>query len=74
MLICTLPKREQQRADTLPFLHVEEVIICIERVEGYRTFIGIGEIHTVLTLGLAVDKFTQALIGVTRINQKKAKQ
>ena len=62
MLISTFPEREQQRTDTLPFLHVEEVIVRIKRVEGYRTFIGIGELHAVLTLGLAVDKFTQALI------------
>ena len=62
MLVGTLPERKQQRTDTLPFLYIEEVIIRIKRVEGYRTFIGIGEIHAVLALGLAVDKFTQALI------------
>ena len=32
--------------------------------------IGIGEINTVLALGLAVDKLAQALIAVTRIDQK----
>ena len=62
MLISTFPEREQQRTDTLSLLYIEEVIIRIKRVEGYRTFIGIGEIHAVLTFGLAVDKFTQALI------------
>ena len=62
MLICTFPKCKQQRTDTLPFLNIEEVIIRIKRVEGYRIFIGIGKIHAVLTFGLAVDKFTQALI------------
>ena len=62
MLICTFPKCKQQRADTLSFLYIKEVIIRIERVEGYRTFIGIGEVDAVLALGLAVDKFTQALI------------
>gem|GEM_PF-6638406 len=40
MLISTLPEREQQRTDTLPFLYIEEVIIRVERVEGNRTFIG----------------------------------
>ena len=32
--------------------------------------IGIGEIDTVLALGLAVDKLAQALIAVTRIDQE----
>ena len=32
--------------------------------------IGIGEINTVLALGLAVDKLAQALIAVTRIDQE----
>ena len=62
MLVSTLPKCKQQRADTLPFLYIEEVIVRIERVERYRTFIGIGKIHTILALSLAVDKFTQFLI------------
>ena len=62
MLICTLPKCKQQRTDTLPFLYIEEIIIRIKRVERYRTFIGISEVDAVLALGLAVDKFTQALI------------
>ena len=62
MLVSTLPKCKQQRADTLPFLYIEEVIVRIKRVEGNGTFIGIGEIHAVLALGLAVDKFTQSLI------------
>ena len=70
MLVGTLPEREQQRTDTLPFLYIEEVIIRVERVEGNRTFIGIGEIHAVLALGLAVDKLAQALIAVTRIDQE----
>ena len=62
MLICTFPKCKQQRADTLPFLYIEEIIVRVKRVERYRTLIGIGEIHAVLSLGLAVDKFAQALI------------
>ena len=32
--------------------------------------IGIGEINTVLALGLAGDKLAQALIAVTRIDQE----
>ena len=70
MFISTFPEREQQRTDTFPFLHIEEIVIGIERIKGDRMCISIGEIDPVLTLGFVVDEFTQALIRVTRINQE----
>ena len=48
MFISTFPKCKQQRADTLPFLYIEEIVIGIERIKGDRMCISIGEIDPCL--------------------------
>ena len=42
-----LPERQQQGLDAVLLLHVEEVIVGVERVEADGLIFRVGEIHTV---------------------------
>ena len=70
VFIGTFPQGKQQGTDALPLLHIIDVIIGIEGIEGNGMLISVGKIDPVLALGLAVDKLAQALIAVTRIDQE----
>ena len=50
-------------------LHVEDVIVGVERVERYGLLFRVGEIHAVRSACLAPDHAAQALIGVSRVHQ-----
>ena len=68
-VVLRLPERQQQCLDAVLLLHVEHVIIGVERVERYGFFLRVGEIDTVRSACLAPDHPAQALIGVSRVHQ-----
>ena len=68
-VVLRLPERQQQCLDAVLFLHVEHVIIGVERVERNRFLLRVGEVHAVRPVCLAPDHLAQALIGVSRVHQ-----
>ena len=68
-VVLRLPERQQQCLDAVLLLHVEHVIIGVERVERNRFLLRVGEIHAVRPVCLAPDHLAQALIGVSRVHQ-----
>ena len=69
ILVLTLPERQQQCHYRILLLHVEDVIIRIERIERNRMFLGVGVVYAILSVCLTVDHGTQSRIRVSRVNQ-----
>ena len=69
LVVLRLPERQQQGLDAVLLLHVEDVIVGVERVEADGLIFRVGEIHTVRSACLASDHAAQALIGVSRVHQ-----
>ncbi len=69
LVVLRLPERQQQRLDAVLLLHVEHVIVGVERVEADRLLLRVGEIHAVRAARLAPYHLAQALIGVSRVHQ-----
>ena len=69
LVVLRLPERQQQGLDAVLLLHVEDVIVGVERVERYGLLFRVGEIHAVRSACLASDHAAQALIGVSRVHQ-----
>ena len=68
-VVLRLPERQQQCLDAVLLLHVEHVIIGVERVERNRFLLRVGEVHAVRPVCLAPDHLAQALIGVSCVHQ-----
>ncbi len=69
LVVLRLPERQQQGLDAVLLLHVEDIIIGVERVERYGLFLRVGEVHAVRSACLAPDHAAQALIRVSRVHQ-----
>ena len=68
-LVFALPERQQQRHYRILLLHIEHIVIRIERVERNRMFLGVGVVDAVLSVRLTVDHGAQSRIRVSRVNQ-----
>ena len=55
LVVLRLPECQQQGLDAVLLLHVEDVIIGVERVERYGLLLRVGEIHAVRSACLAPD-------------------
>lgn len=56
--------------DGLLLLNAKHTVLDIERIEGYRITLLVGEVDAVLATCAGVDKVTQSLIRVTRIDKQ----
>ena len=54
--IVPFPQREDKRLDGLLLLYIEYTILDIERIEGYRVALLVGEIDAVLAMRACIDK------------------
>lgn len=68
--IVSLPQREDKCLDGLLLLNVEHSVLDIERIEGYRITLLVGEVDAVLATCTGIDKVAQPLIRVTRIDKQ----
>lgn len=59
LVVLGFPECQQQRLDAVLLLHVEIVVVGVERVETDGMFLGIGKIHAVLTFGLTPDQLAK---------------
>ena len=69
-LVVPFPQREDERLDGLLLLYVEDPVLHIEGIEGYRVALLVGEIDAVLTVCAGVDKAAESLVGVTGVHQQ----
>ena len=49
---------------------VKHTVLHVERIEGYRIALLIGEIDAVLAMRSCMDKAAQSLIGISRVHQQ----
>ena len=56
-LLRRLPEGKQERADTLALLYIEDIVIGIEWIERDGVLIRVSEVHSILSLSLAVYEF-----------------
>ena len=69
LVVLRFPERKKQGLDAVLLLHIEDVIIGVERVERYGLLFRVGEIHAVRSACLASDHAAQTLIGVSCVHQ-----
>ena len=68
-LTFALPQREQQRLDAVLLLHVEDVVVGVERVERDGLLFRVGEVDAVRPARLAPYHLAEPLIGVARVHE-----
>ena len=68
-LTLALPQREQQRFDAVLLLHVEDVVVGVERIERDGLLFRVGKVDAVRPARLAPYHLAEPLIGVARVHE-----
>ena len=68
--MCIRDRGKDKRLDGLLLFDVKHTVLHVERIEGYRIALLIGEIDAVLAMRACMDKAAQSLIGISRVHQQ----